>query len=71
MADENDRFVLRIEDQSCRGHVAFERQSRILNDADVVAAVLQDVIDPLPAGSVRETAVDDGPGLTESLAGAM
>ena len=59
VADENDRLALRVDDALGRGHVAFERQRRILDDADVVAVLLQDVVDALPAGAVHETAVNE------------
>src|SRR5205085_8544576 len=38
-------------------HVVGERQSRVLDDADVVAIPFQDLVDTLPPGAVHEAAV--------------
>jgi hypothetical protein len=62
MADENDRFALRVDDALGRGGVAFERKRRILDDGDGVAALPQEAIDALPAGAVDETAVNENHG---------
>jgi hypothetical protein len=42
-----------------RGDVAFERQRRVLNDADAVAVLLQQAVDVLPAGAIDEAPVDE------------
>src|SRR5215210_4855262 len=41
MANENDRFALRVDDHLGRGDVAFERKRRILDDSYAVAVLLQ------------------------------
>jgi hypothetical protein len=46
MTNEDDRLVLRIDDALGRGNVAFERQRRVLDDADAVAVLLQQAVDP-------------------------
>ena len=56
VADKNDRFALRVDDALGRGHVAFERQRRILDDADLVTVLPQDVVDAPPAGPIYKTA---------------
>src|SRR3954468_10173147 len=59
MADESDRFALRVDDALGRCDVVFERKRRILDDAYVVAVLLQAAIDTVPAGAVHEAAVDE------------
>ena len=59
MTNEDDRLVLRVDDVLGRGGVAFERQRRVLDDADAVAVLLQQAVDVLPAGAVDETSVDE------------
>src|SRR2546423_1281882 len=59
MADESDRFALRVDDALGRGDVVFERKRRILDDAHVVAVLLQAAVDTVPAGAVHEAAVDE------------
>ena len=41
-----------------RGGVTFERQRRVLDDADAVVGLLQQAVDLLPAGADHETPVD-------------
>ena len=62
VADEDHRFALRVDDALGRGDVVGERERRVLDDADVVAVLLQVVVDALPAGAVDETAVDEDHG---------
>ena len=59
MADQDDWPVLRVDDLSGGLRVALERQSRVLDDADVVAVLLEQVVDGLPAGTVHKPAVDE------------
>jgi hypothetical protein len=59
VADENDRFALRVDDALGRIRVALERQCRILYDADVVTVLPQDAVDALPAGPIDKTAVNE------------
>src|SRR3954469_13044524 len=59
MADEGDRFALRVDNALGRCDVVFERKRRILDDAHVVAVLLQAAIDTVPAGAVHETAMDE------------
>jgi hypothetical protein len=54
VADENDRFALRVDDALRRIYVAFERKRGILDDADAVAVLLQLVVKAPPAGAVYE-----------------
>jgi hypothetical protein len=62
MANEKDRIALCVDHLLGRGDVARERNRRILDDADVVAVLPQEAIDALPAGAVRETAVNENDG---------
>jgi hypothetical protein len=41
MANKDHRFALCVDDALGRGDVAFERESRILDDADAVAVLPQ------------------------------
>ena len=47
--------VLRVDDLPGRGDVTLERHGRILHDADLVARLLEQVIDALPAGPIHES----------------
>src|SRR5205823_2977949 len=58
VADEDHGFVLGVDDLRRRGDVALERHRRVLDHADVVAVLPQEVVDLLPAGTVDEPAVD-------------
>jgi hypothetical protein len=59
MADEKNGLGLLVEDGAGRGYVARQRFGRILDDADIVAILLQALVDPFPAGSVDEPSVDE------------
>src|SRR4051794_22951222 len=59
MADESDRFALGVDDALGSCDVVFERKRRILDDAHVVAVLLQAAVDTVPAGAVHEAAVDE------------
>jgi hypothetical protein len=52
VANENHRFALRVDDPLGGRGIPFERERRILDDADVVAVLSQDAIDALPARAV-------------------
>src|SRR5215212_6949177 len=69
MANENDRFALRIDDHLGGGDIAFEGNRRILDDSDRVV-VLQKVVNALPARAVYETAVDENQGRAASIRGS-
>src|SRR6267378_3014068 len=45
------------------GDIIRERYCRILNDADVVAVLLEDFVDFFPTGAIHEAAVDENYGL--------
>ena len=62
MADQHDWPGLRGDDALGERHVVGERGRRVLDDGDVVAVLLQDVVDALPAGAVDEAAVDKDDG---------
>jgi len=62
VADQHDRGVFRVDDQLRRGGVTGQRQGRVLDRADAVAVGLEQVVDPLPAGSVDESAVHEHDG---------
>ena len=51
--------LCRVDGALGHGDVVGERQRRILDDADVVAVLLQVLVDALPAGAVHEAAVDE------------
>jgi hypothetical protein len=55
VADEDDGFALRVDDALGRGDVTFQRQRRVLDDADAVVVLLQEAVDLLPAGAIDET----------------
>ena len=50
--------LCRVDRPLGHGNVVGERDRRILDDSDVVAVLLQVLVDALPAGAVHETAVD-------------
>ena len=58
MTNEDGRLVLRVDDALGRGNVAFERESRILDNADAVTVLSQKAVDTLPARAVDETPVN-------------
>ena len=58
VADEDDRFALRVDHTLGHGNVVGVRDRRILDDSDAVAVLLKLVVDALPAGAVHEPAMD-------------
>ena len=58
VTDQDRRTYLLIEDQIGRGHVALQRNGRILDDADVETVLLEDVVEASPARAVDEGAVN-------------
>ena len=59
VADENRRPVLRGQNAlGCCG-VVLQRDGRVLDDADAVTAVLQDLVDAPPAGAVHKATMDE------------
>src|SRR6185436_6978643 len=58
VTDQDRRTYLLIEDQIGRGHVALQRNGRILDDADVETVLLEDVVEASPARAVNEGAVN-------------
>ena len=62
MADEDDRLDLRVDHAPDRFDVTFERQRRVLHDADAVVVLLQEAVDLLPSGAVDEAPVHENDG---------
>jgi len=58
MAHEDHSASLRRDDLFGDGNVVAERYSGILDDADGVSVLLQDVVDALPTGTVHKSAVN-------------
>src|SRR6185312_4149449 len=58
VTDQDRRTYLLIEDQIGRGHVALQRNGRILDDADVETVLLEDVVEASPARAVDEGTVN-------------
>ncbi len=62
MTDQYDR-PLRLRDREARGrHIVSQRCRWILNDADVVTVLLQNVVDAFPTCAVDKAAVDEDDG---------
>src|SRR6266446_5367476 len=58
VAYENHRAVLRMNNAFGCGDIVGQRYRRILDDGDIVAVLLQYLIDALPTGTVHEATVD-------------
>ncbi len=58
VTDKNDRAILLGNRALGDGDIIGQRGGRILDDADVVTVLFQNVIDTLPAGTIDETTVD-------------
>src|SRR5713226_3745005 len=58
VADENHRAVLLMNNAFGCGDIVGQRYRRILDDGDIVAVLLQYLIDALPTGTVHEAPVD-------------
>src|ERR1700686_408541 len=58
VADENCRSVLRCKNALGSRHVVLQRDRRVLDDADVVAVLLQDTVDTFPARAVYKTSMN-------------
>src|SRR5213076_2769535 len=58
VANENHRTAMRRQNALGYGNIIRERYCRILNDADVVAVLLEDFVDFFPPGAIHEAAVD-------------
>src|SRR3954462_3142216 len=58
VTDKNARSVLKSEGPLGRSHVFFKRRLRLLNDANVVAILHENVVNALPAGTIRPAAVN-------------
>ena len=58
VANENRRPVLRSKNALGSRHIVLQRYRRVLDDADVVTVLLQDLVDALPAGAVHKATVD-------------
>ncbi len=58
VAGQDGGTVQAVEDLMGRGDVSGQRQGRVLHDGHPVAVRGQMVVDPLPAGSIDEPAVD-------------
>ena len=59
VADQNHRSALGVDGALGDGDVVGERDRRVLDDADGVAVLPQDLVDALPTGAVDEAAVDE------------
>jgi hypothetical protein len=59
VAGQHGRPVLTLQDPPGDLGVAFQRQCRVLHDADVVAVLAQQLVKLPPAGAVDEAAVDE------------
>src|SRR4029077_6652469 len=59
MANENCRSILRCKSSLGNGSVVLQRYCRILDDADAIAVLLQDLVDPLPASAVNKATMDE------------
>jgi hypothetical protein len=57
LADQDHVAILRRDRPLGDGHVVGERRRRVLDDGDLIAVLLQDGVDAVPAGAVHETAV--------------
>ena len=62
MSDKDDRAFRLRDDEPGRGDVVGKRYRRVLHDAHVVAVLLQELVDALPAGAVDKTAMDEHDG---------
>jgi hypothetical protein len=58
MSDKNAWSILLREDALGGSHVLFEGRLRLLDDADVVAILDQDVVNAFPARTIRPRTVD-------------
>src|SRR5882724_1854883 len=58
MADENCRSVLRCKNSFGNCYVVLQRYCRILDNANTVAVLLQDLVDTLPASAVHKATMD-------------
>src|SRR6267378_6192248 len=58
VADENCRSVLRCKNALGSRHVVLQRYRRVLDDADVIAVLLQDTVDTFPARAVCKTSMN-------------
>src|ERR1700720_2284796 len=52
LSDKNAQSVLKIEGPLGGSHLFFKRRLRLLNDADVVAILHENVVNALPAGTI-------------------
>ena len=68
MPNKEDVVVLRREHQFGRSYIVRQRQSRVLDDADVAAILPHDLVNALPAGAIHESAVNQHDAHTVFLA---
>jgi hypothetical protein len=59
MSDKNAWSILLREDALGGSHIFFERRLGLLDDADVVAILDQDVVNAFPARTIRPRTVDE------------
>jgi hypothetical protein len=71
VADEKGLAGLSGDHPLGEGDVVGKRGRRVLDDGDVVAVLLQDVIDAFPAGAVDEAAVDEDDGECQFVHGEL
>ena len=58
VAHENRVPILHCKNPLGNSHIVRQRNRRILDNADVVAVLLKDLLDALPAGAVHKTTMD-------------
>ena len=64
MTDQNDVFLLLVDDHLSGCDIALERYRWILHDAHVESVLREDVIDAHPTGTVYKASVDQNGVLT-------
>src|SRR5258707_5844359 len=58
MANENCRSILRCKNSPGNRNVVLQRNCWILNNADLVAVALQDLVNALPSRAIHKTTMD-------------
>jgi hypothetical protein len=57
MTNQHDGPLCASDNEARSGHIVSQRRRWVLNDADVVAVLLENVVDALPTGAVNKAAV--------------
>jgi hypothetical protein len=58
VSDKNTRSILLSKDALGGSHIILKGRLRLLNDADVIAILHKNVVNALPAGTIRPSAVN-------------